>query len=304
MAWRTVVINNPARLKYKSKGLVVEQDEGSASVPLEDVACLIIDNPQVTITAQLLSACADNSIAVISVDKTHTPNGIFLPYLPHSRALKVIRQQLAISLPHKKRIWQQIIRQKLLNQSDVLLLQHSIKAAENLRTMAGRVKSGDTDNLEAWGAQIYFIALFGKKFTRGADLPVNGALNYGYAVVRSAIARSLVSFGFLTAFGIHHDNEQNQFNLADDLLEPYRPFVDNHIIALGLHNSGTEELDSALKAYIAGVLHMDAPRITNGAADGSSTVLALIDATVISLAKSMGENISDMVLPGIAPIGI
>ena len=118
MAWRTVVISKPALLRYKTKGIVVEQDEGRSSFPLEDIACLIIDNPQITITGQLLSACADNCIAVISVDDTHTPNGLFLPYLPHSRALKVMRMQLAISLPHKKRIWQYIIKQKLLNQSE------------------------------------------------------------------------------------------------------------------------------------------------------------------------------------------
>ena len=264
MAWRSVIISNPARLQQKHGALVVDQDGQSVSVPLEDIAVLIIDNPRVTLTSALLSACADRQLAVVSVDKTHNPNGIFLPYLSHSRALKVMRQQLAMTLPHKKRLWQVIVKQKLLNQSTVAEFHNQQEAADKLRTLACRVRSGDAGNLEAWGAQIYFVALFGKEFSRGHKNTINATINYGYAIVRSALARSLTGYGFLPAFGIHHSSEQNRFNLADDLLEPYRAVVDAHLLEMKPSLWQLENLDSQAKASIAGILHNDISRIENG----------------------------------------
>lgn len=302
MAWRSVVINNPARLKLKHNALVVEQDTGTVSVPIEDVAALVIDNPQVTITSQLLSACAESQLAVITVDQTHTPNGILLSYLPHSRALKVMRQQLAVSLPQKKRLWQAIIKQKLLNQAYLLCLHKQMETAARLEQLASRVKSGDPDNYEAYGAQIYFTALFGQKFTRNDEVLANGVLNYGYSIVRSALARSLVGHGFLPAFGLHHCNEQNAFNLADDLIEPYRPIVDGVALALCIGTNGEEELNTLTKAKLVAILHQDVPRVEGGVMTGQSTLLSLIDATVISLGQCLLHERCDLVLPGMIDI--
>jgi len=302
MAWRSVVIGNPARLKLKHSALVVEQDAGTVSIPMEDIAVLVIDHPQVTITSQLLSACADHQFAVITVDQTHIPNGILLSYLPHSRALKVMRQQLAMSQPQKKRLWQIIIKQKLLNQACLLRHHKQRETATRLEQLANRVKSGDPDNFEAYGAQIYFPTLFGDAFTRNDDIVANGVLNYGYSIIRSAVARSLVGYGFLPAFGLHHCNEQNAFNLADDLMEPYRPIVDRLALDLCVGVDGEEELNSSIKAKLVAVLHQDAPRVEGCVMSGQSTILSLIDATVISLGQCILNERCDMVLPGMNDI--
>lgn len=302
MAWRSVVINNPARLKLKHNALLVEQDAGTVSVPMEDIAVLVVDHPQVTITSQLLSACADRQLAVITVDQTHTPNGILLSYLPHSRALKVMRQQLAVSLPQKKRLWQSIIKQKLLNQAFLLRQYKQQDTAARLELLASRVRSGDPDNYEAYGAQIYFSALFGREFTRNDEILANGVLNYGYSIVRSAVARSLVGYGFLPAFGLHHCSEQNAFNLADDLMEPYRPIVDRLALAICIGTNVEGELNPLTKAKLVAILHQDAPRVEGSVITGKSTILSLIDATVISLGQCLLNERCDLVLPGMNDI--
>lgn len=294
MAWRSVIISNPAQLSCKQGRMQIVQGGETVSVPLEDIAVLVIDHPQVTLTAHLLSACADCQLAVITVNQSHIPNGIFHAYLPHSRALKVMRQQLALTEPHKKRLWQTVIRQKLINQAAVLANARLQDAFEELSGLAHQVRSGDPDNYEAHGAQIYFSALFGKGFNRSDEIALNAALNYGYSIVRGAIARSLVSHGFLPAFGLHHCSEQNAFNLADDLLEPYRPVVDQFVYQ---KHHALVELDSSVKASLMGLLHHDVPRVDHGEVAGTSTMLALVDATVISLRQAMVNLQNQLVLP-------
>lgn len=299
MTWRSVVISTPARLKHQHRALVVQQDSGDTRVPLEDIAVLVIDSPQVTLTSQLLAACANQQIVVVTVDETHTPNGVLLPYLPHSRALQVMRKQLALTQPHKKRLWQGIIQQKLLNQAVVLQNHHHVAAARHLQQLAQEVRSGDPDNLEGQGAQVYFRNLFPQPFNRAQDRFYNAALNYGYSVIRSAIARSLVGYGFLPAFGLHHRNEQNAFNLADDLIEPYRPLLDQHI--LGQYPLEPErDLQPPDKASLVRILHHDVPRLELGETTGNSTLLALIDATVISLAQRADDGLFHLTLPSTA----
>lgn len=297
MAWRSVVIANPARLKLKHRALLVEQDSGSVSVPLEDIAVLIIDHPQITLTAQLLSACAGQQIAVITVDGSHTPNGVLLSHLPHSRALKVMRAQLALGLPSRKRLWQGIIQRKIFNQAQLLSRQGHAEASGRLHAIATGVRSGDPDNFEAQAAQVYFRALFGDTFYREQNRFYNAALNYGYSILRSALARSLVGYGFLPAFGLHHRNEQNAFNLADDLIEPYRPLVDAHVL---IHHpcEPERELEPADKSHLVSLMHLDAPRLDETGHIGYSTVLALIDATVISLTQRLIDGGTHLTMPG------
>lgn len=297
MAWRSVVISNPARLKLKHRALLVEQDSDSVAVPLEDIAVLVIDHPQITLTAQLLSACAGQQIAVITVDSSHTPNGVLLSHLPHSRALKVMRAQVALGLPARKRLWQGIVQRKILNQAYLLAKQGHADVSGRLDAMAAALRSGDPDNFEAQAAQVYFRTLFGEGFYRAQDRFYNGALNYGYSILRSAIARSLVSYGFLPAFGLHHRNEQNAFNLADDLIEPYRPVVDAHVLAHHPSEPG-RELAAADKSRLVGLLHLDAPRLDETGHAGYSTLLALIDATVVSLTQRLVDGGNQLTLPG------
>lgn len=298
MAWRSVVISNPARLSLKHRAMLVEQDTGTVSVPLEDIAALVIDNPQVSLTSQLLSACADQQIALITVGRNHAPNGVLIPFLPHSRALKVMRQQLAMSAPHKKRLWQGLVRQKLRNQAELLDRHEEHDIANRLYALGEQVRSGDPDNCEAQGAQLYFPALFGLDFTRDQPHLANAALDYGYSIIRSALARSLVSYGFLPAFGLHHKSEQNAFNLADDLIEPYRPLVDAQALAICRDAVPDAELDTTAKSRLVSLLHHDAPRVEKGIPTGQSTILAMVDATVVSMGQRVADGGVTLTLPG------
>lgn len=297
MAWRSVVISKPARLSLKQGALLVEQTQGTASVPLEDIASLVLDNPQITLTTPLLSACAEQQVLVITVNDSHTPNGVFLAHTPHSRAVKVMRQQLAMSQPHKKRLWQLIVQHKIRNQAQLLAQYEQSDSVERLLALAERTKSGDSDNCEAIAAQTYFPALFGKSFTRDTSVFANSALNYGYAIIRAAIARSLVSYGFLPAFGLHHRNELNAFNLADDFIEPYRIFMDAKVKKLTEQYDESHTLNTELKASLVNVLHQDAMRLDDNHEMGKSTLLALIDASVISLGQSIQTGNLSLLLP-------
>lgn len=304
MAWRSVFITQPARLRLEQKALTVEQDAGKVRIPLEDISVLIFDQPQVTLTTKLLSACAERQIAVITVDNTHTPNGVLLPYLPHSRALQVMRKQLGMTLPHKKRLWQGIVQRKLLNQTEVLSWQRQDAAARRLRQLAHEVRSGDAGHTEAQGAQIYFRYLMGSKFSRAQKCFHNAAFNYGYSIIRSALARSLVAYGFLPAFGLHHSSEQNAFNLADDLIEPFRPILDVHVLAYAAPDMEERELTREDKAHLVNVLHHDVPLYQPEGKTGKSTLLTAIETIVVSLSQRLNDDLTYLTLPGLDLVAV
>lgn len=296
MSWRSVLISHPAKLSLSQGQLVLQQTE-KVTLPLEDIAIIVLEHPQIILTHQLLSACATQNVSLISTDPSFLPNGIFLPFQPHSRALKQLKRQLNLSKVRQKQIWQEIIQQKILNQSQVLLQQNLQPQANQLQKLAQKVKSGDKTHIEAYAAQIYFKALFGKPFKRRSDDLINAQLNFGYSIIRSAIARQLVAYGFIPALGIGHHNELNAFNLADDLIEPYRPIVDAQVVLL---NTQAEEntLSTADKAQLISLLHQDTPRVQKGEFQGKSTLLALIEASVISLGQAM-ENSIPLTLPSL-----
>lgn len=287
MGWRSVVITQPSGLAIRQGSLELRQPAGLARIPLEDIAHLIIDHQAVTLTASVLSQCAEAGISVITVGPTHLPNAVLTPFLPHSRALRVMRAQLAATVPTTKRLWQRLIQQKIANQAELLLDIGEEDTGNRLSHMADSVRSGDPQNLEAQAAQIYFRALWGRGFRRGSEGLTNIMLNYGYAVVRSALARALVCHGFLPAFGLHHRSEQNAFNLADDLIEPYRPLVDRHVREIWLDIDAIPgALSPTFKGKLVSFLHRD---VRHGGQpteqDVSSTVLASTEALVISLAQ-------------------
>lgn len=229
MAWRTVMIQNPARLNLSRGQLKILNDEGEYTLPLEDITTLVLENPQITLTSSLLAECQERGICIVSCDKTHMPNGVLLPFLPHSRHSKVARLQIAWSEPLRKRLWQRVVQSKVSNQA--LCLEHTVgeNQSARLKSMVGRIGSGDPDNIEAQAARDYWPKLFGPDFRRGDNDNINAALNYGYAVVRAFVARSQVAYGLLPAFGIHHQGELNAFNLTDDLMEMLRPMVDYQV---------------------------------------------------------------------------
>jgi CRISPR-associated protein Cas1 len=224
MAWRGVHITQPSRLSLADGQIVVTRDDGDVRLPIEDVAWLVIDTPQVTLSTALISACMDAGMVLITTDRTHTPSGMTLPFHRHHRQAEIAALQMAISAPLKKRLWQTIIQAKIANQAAVLTGCGQSPSA--LLAMARLVGSGDPDNTEARAARAYWPRLFVDFVREDGSDKRNALLNYGYAVVRSAVARALVAVGLLPAFGVNHASMTNAFNLADDLVEPFRPFVD------------------------------------------------------------------------------
>lgn len=285
MGWRSVMITQPAYLSLGLNALQIRQGEQQLQVPLEDLSVLVIDNPQVTLTSQLLSACAENRINVITVGQDHHPNGVYLPFLPHSRALKVMRAQLALSAPARKQLHRQLIQQKIRNQAAALNAVDESKAARHLSNMASKVRSGDEGNREGQAAQLYFRALFGSGFSRPQDRFYNAALNFSYAILRATLARTLVSFGFLPAFGLFHQSEQNAFNLADDLIEPFRPFADHHV-RQRYREEPERDLNRDDKATFVGLLHQDIS-LNSHAKSGACTLLAAIESCISSLTRAI-----------------
>lgn len=226
MAWKGLHLSRPACLALAQSQIAVRiDDEEEIRLPVEDVAWVVIDSPQVTLTAALVSACMDAGIALIFTDRRHTPSGVALPFHRHFKQGGVARTQMAISLPLKKRLWQTIVRAKIANQAAALAAMNR-DGAKLLLELVRHVGSGDPENVEARAARAYWSSMW-KDFRREDDADLrNKALNYGYAVVRAGVARAIVASGLLPAFGLQHANGANAFNLADDLFEPFRPFVD------------------------------------------------------------------------------
>jgi CRISPR-associated protein Cas1 len=225
MAWKGLHIAKPGRLSFGDGQIVVAQADGEARLPLEDIGWIVLDEPRLTLTAALLAALAEQGIALITTDRRHMPSALTLPFARHHRLAGVVAQQIGLGTPFKKRCWQMIVRAKLNNQARVLDFCERGQG-EPLRGMAKRVGSGDPDNIEARGARHYWGGLF-DGFTRDdpSDLR-NKMLNYGYAILRGGVARALTGAGFVCAIGLHHASQSNAFNLADDLIEPFRPFAD------------------------------------------------------------------------------
>lgn len=196
MAYRCVIVSNPAHISTRSEQLVVETDERH-TVPIEDISALMLESRRATLSAAALSALAQNGTAVFVCDEKHLPCGVLLPYAQHSRQLAAARAQLSLTLPAKKRFWQQLVTAKIDNQAECLALCGKTQEAAFLHSRARAVTSGDKDNLEAAAAAYYFPALFGTGFTRSADDGRNAALNYGYAILRGLcrpLRRSLRAF--------------------------------------------------------------------------------------------------------------
>lgn len=226
MAWRVIGIQNPSRLSLRDNQLAITQNE-EVNLPIEDIDALILDSYGVTTTANLLTELATNNTTVVVCDEKHLPASVLLPYSQHSRQAKVSRLQLNMSQPLKKQLWQRIVMQKISNQADVL--QHFSLNDMPLRQYAVQVKSGDSTNRESIAARTYFDQLLDDA-TRRKPIWHNAALNYGYAMVRSHIARHIAARGLVASQGIFHHSELNSFNLADDLIEPYRAVADLFVL--------------------------------------------------------------------------
>lgn len=227
MAWRGLHISRPAKLSLRQHHVHILSDEEDAEpvyLPLEDIAWIILDSPQITLSSALLGMLAENGVALIVPDARHHPVGMLLSFHQHHAQAAIAHTQISISAPLCKRLWQKLVQSKINNQAYVLQKMGD-DYATTLHAMAQRVNSGDPENIEAQAARAYW-GHYMHGFRRHADDRINALLNYGYAIVRAALARSCAAFGLIPAFGLHHKSQANAFNLVDDLIEPFRPFVD------------------------------------------------------------------------------
>ncbi|WP_304248337.1 type II CRISPR-associated endonuclease Cas1 [Parabacteroides gordonii] len=265
----TLYFGSPAYLSIRNDQLIIKLPEvekndtipdsfkkkAVVSRPIEDIGVVVLDNKQITITTGTIEALLDNNCAVISCDSKGMPVGLMLPLYGNTTQNERFRDQLDVSVPLKKQLWQQTIKMKIENQASVLF---DCTGAEvrNMRVWANDVKSGDPDNLEARAAAYYWKSLFPeiKDFTREREgIPPNNLLNYGYAVLRAVVARGLVSSGMLPTLGIHHHNRYNAYCLADDIMEPYRPYVDELVVDIIKSGVGITELTKDLKARLLSI---------------------------------------------------
>jgi len=257
MIKRTLYFGNPSYLHLQQSQLVIEypQDEGKASksVPIEDIGIVVIDHQQVTVTHAVINALIENNAAILWCDEKHLPNGLVLPMSANHTYTEKLRHQLNASAPLKKQLWKQTVQAKISNQAAVLKA-HGMNHVP-LERWASDVTSGDAKNMESQASVHYWKEFFGcieKYIIRSRyGAPPNNALNYGYAVLRAVIARSLVSSGCLPAVGIFHRNKYNAYCLADDVMEPYRPLVDLHVLHLvnGAMSDGFSPLRGDTEGY-------------------------------------------------------
>lgn len=260
MIKRTLFFGNPAYLSTRNQQLVVnflEKDKKEICVPIEDLGYIVMEDPQITITNGLLMKLLQNKTAVITCDQQHLPCGLLQPLVGHSEQTERYRYQLQASRPLQKQLWQQTIQAKIQNQAAHLL--HRQKKALRLKRWAKQVKSGDSENHEALAAAYYFQNLFDiPGFSRNQKgIPPNNLLNYGYAILRAITARALCSSGLLPSVGIHHRNKYNPFCLADDVMEPYRPFVDILVYDYMATGGEIKSLDKANKSVLLQLPAMD-----------------------------------------------
>lgn len=224
MSWRTVVISSKCKLSYKNNYLIVRNDDVKM-IHLSEMNTLVIDTTLVSITTMLLCELLDRKIKVIFCDEKHNPKGEVMPYYGSHNTSKKVMQQSKWDSEIKSLVWQKIIKQKISNQSRVLKINQK-QNFDKLMEYYNDVQINDSTNREGHSAKVYFNSLFGMNFSRGLDVDINSALDYGYAILLSSINREVTSNGYITQLGINHKNEFNQFNLSCDLMEPFRPVVD------------------------------------------------------------------------------
>lgn len=231
-AFRSVLVSSEAKLSLQANHLVLKQTNKEAKLFLKDIHFVILESPQILITSALLSAFAKHNIVLLTCDESHHINGIMHSYLGHFQHAKIAKEQMMVSAHKKAIVWQKIVKNKITNQARILKLHHKSKESDELLSFAKNVSLGDSRNLEAVAAAIYFKALFGKEFHRDEINFINSALNYGYAILRACIVRNVCISGLITWLGIKHDNMYNSFNLCDDLIEVFRPWVDLCVLKL------------------------------------------------------------------------
>lgn len=295
MIKRTLYFGNPAYLKTVNEQLVIElHDSGETkSTPIEDIGLMILDNQQITLTQALMAKLLNCNVALVTCDNTHHPIGLMLNLDGHSLQSQKFQHQVEASVPLKKQLWQQTIEAKLSNQAAML---KTVRADNKyLLNLAKAVKSGDSDNCEAQGAVYYWKHVFPDflQFKRDRyGLPPNNLLNYGYTILRALVARNLVASGLLPTLGIFHRNQYNAYCLADDIMEPYRPYVDHAVYQIIRSNGNFLEMGPGFKKELLSIPAIDV------SIDGQkSPLMNAVQRTTASLAKCFEGKTRKLLYP-------
>lgn len=296
MIKKTLCFSNPIYLSLRNAQLALHlpevennktlpeaiKKEAERTIPIEDIGVVILDNRRITITSGAMEALLENNCAVITCNQKSMPVGLLLPLCGNTTQNERFRSQLEASLPLRKQLWQQTIKQKILNQEYVLRT-NTDKETNCMRVWSNDVRSGDPDNLEARAAAYYWRNVFTTypNFVRDREgVPPNNLLNYGYAILRAIIARALVGSGLLPTLGIHHHNRYNAYCLADDIMEPYRPYVDQLVLDIIQCNLEISDITRDLKMQLLGIPMLDV--VINGK---RSPLMIAAQQTTASLAK-------------------
>lgn len=290
MEFRNIVISNPARLSIKHNQLCIMQ-EREALIPLEDICSVLLESRQIQISAAALERLAVSGITVFFCDEKHLPSAQLVAMNQFSRQHKMLYAQFELPRPTQKQLWKCIVQQKINNQAACLRLSGKV-GFEELEEMAQTVRSGDVTNVEAQAAACYFPKLFGQGFTRNDLCLQNAALNYGYAILRGAIARNLVMHGLEPCIGLQHHNQLNSYNLADDLIEPFRPLIDLYVSSLP--DTDGDELTPAIKRKLFNATNL--LMLQNGK---KLRVMYAIGRSAASLAKSIANQENTLELPAL-----
>ena len=308
MIKKTLYFGNPAYLSLRNNQLVIKLPEvesndtlpenfkkqAEVTKPIEDIGVVVLENKRITVTSGLLEALLENNCAVITCDSHSMPVGLMLPLTGNTTQNERFRDQLDASLPLKKQLWQQTIRQKILNQASVL----KEKRGANIGCMevwANDVRSGDPDNLEGRAAAYYWKYMFPDipGFTRGREgVPPNNLLNYGYAILRAVVARALVGSGMLPTLGIHHHNRYNAYCLADDIMEPYRPYIDALVVDIVNEMGYSIGLTKEVKARLLSIPVIDV--VVSGR---RSPLMIAVGQTTASLYKCFSGELRKILYP-------
>ena len=293
MIKRTLFISNPYHLSLKNKQLEVSTKAGMIlkTAPVEDLGFVVLDHPQISLTMKLVEQLSEYNVATVFCDSKHMPSSMLLPLDAHHIQSELFRAQVSASEPLKKNLWKQTIEAKIRNQAR--LLEKLGKNSLPLKNLWKNVKSGDSDNREGFAARLYWTEMFGKTFIRDryGEAP-NPFLNYGYIILRSAVARALAGSGLLATLGIHHSNRYNAFCLADDIMEPYRPWVDE--IAFGLD---TKYPDSQMleKEHKAELLQLMAADVNIG--ENKRPLMVALSQTTASLSRCFSGETRKITYP-------
>lgn len=292
MLKRTLVFSSPMILSLKNQQLVLafkDSPDEKRSVPIEDVGVILLENQQTNITLPLLNALAEAEVQVVICNKKGMPSAMIQSMDSNNLQGETLRNQISCGEVLKKQLWKQVVEAKIKNQAS--LLNNIGEEGDILKPFYSNVRSGDVDNREGIAARIYFQHLFGDCFVRNRDeMGINALLNYGYSILRAATCRAIVSSGLLPAIGIHHHNRSNAYPLADDLMEPFRPFVDG--VVYDLVTRGQMELTKEVKGELISVLYADTKyeKIIRPLSVGLSM-------TTASMVKCLSKELNTISLP-------